>query len=296
MNIGSVATRAKMRVEVARADHSFVDIAVRTFKRYSADDGGSYAAALTYYTFFSIFPLLLFGASIMGWITQGNEELRGRLLTSSIDAIPLLRDVLSPNGLKIIETNKGSLALTGAAMALYAGTGAIIALQHALNKVYRVSDEPNFFQKRLKALMWLGIFGSAGILSIGLSAGAGFAAGDNTLLVPLLGIAAGLVVSTFIFATAFKVLPGKTIAWREALPGAIVAAVCFEALKFFGSAYLARGETMRNDTFGTFAAAAGLLVASYLISQITLMSAEVNAALAERRVTRQSSQQDKEDR
>ena len=65
-----LAALAKLQIEKARARWGGVDIAVRTFKRYSEDDGGSYAAALTYYTFFSIFPLLLFAAAALGYVTH----------------------------------------------------------------------------------------------------------------------------------------------------------------------------------------------------------------------------------
>jgi membrane protein len=95
-------------------------------------------------------------------------------------------------------------------------------------------------------------------------------------------------VGTLVFAAAFRVLPATELAWRDVLPGALVAAAAFELLKSLGAAYLEAGAASRNATFGTFAAAAGLLVASYLICQITLLSAEVNVVLAERRLTRQS--------
>ncbi|HEV3472392.1 MAG TPA: YihY/virulence factor BrkB family protein [Actinomycetota bacterium] len=278
--------KARLKVERARADHGWFDVAYRTFKRYGEDDASSYAAALTYYTFFSIFPMLLFAAAVLGYVTFGNETLQQQLIDSGLKSVPILRDALSPEGLETIMANKQNLAITGLVLALYSGSGAIVALGHALNKINHTSEEGSFVQKRLRSLMWLGILGAAAVASLALSAVAGFAPGP---LAFLLALAGGLAVNTGIFATAFKFLTTKDETWSSVLPGAVVAAAGFEILKVAGTFYLARGETARNDTFGTFAAAAALLIASYLIAQVTLLSAEVNAVLAERRTARQSS-------
>ena len=65
---------------------------------------------------------------------------------------------------------------------------------------------------------------------------------------------------------------------------ALLAGGVFEILKTVGTLYIARGQQGREATFGAFATAATLLVASYLLSQITLLAAELNAVLAERPV------------
>lgn len=276
---------AKLQVEKARARWGGVDIAVRTFKRFSEDDGGTHSAALTYYTFFSIFPLLLFAAALLGYIVTDPEE-QNALIEGGLKTVPIIKDVLTPKGLATIQANRNNLAITGGLLALYSGSGMIVALQHSLNRVNHVSDEPNFWKKRLRSFAWLAILGVGAVASLALSGLAGFAPGP---LAFVLGLSGGLAVNTGLFATAFKFLPATDLSWKDVLPGSIVAAIGFEVLKLGGAAYLARGETARNDTFGTFAAAAALLVASYLIAQVILLSAQVNAVLAERRVTRQSS-------
>lgn len=282
--IKRLVARARLLLEKARVRWPVFDVAFRTFKRFGEDDGGTHAAALTYYTFFSIFPLLLFAAAVLGYIVTDPQQ-QADLFEGGLKTVPILKDALSPEGLKTIQENRNNLAITGALLALYSGSGVIVALEHALNKINHLTDEPNFLQKRMKSVMWLAILGVGAIASIALSAVAALAPGPFGFL---LGIAGGLAVNTALFATAFKVLPGKDLSWTEILPGSIVAAIGFEVLKLAGSAFLAQGESGRNATFGAFAAAAGLLIASFLVARVILLSAEVNAVLAERRNSRQS--------
>ena len=270
----------------ARARSGVIDIVVRTFKRFSEDDGGSYAAALTYYTFFSLFPLLLFGAAILGYVTFDNDALQKELIQSGVNSVPILKDAITEETLSAISERKDNLAITGAVLALYTGTGVIVALQHALNKIDHTPQEPNFLQKRIRSLGWLVVLGLASVVSLALSTVTGFAPG---LLAVVLALIGGFLLNTGIFATAYRYLPATRRGWKEVLPGSLVAAVAFEVLKVAGTTYLARGESARMASFGAFAAAAALLIASYLISQVILLSAEVNLVLAERRQTRATS-------
>jgi inner membrane protein YhjD len=277
--------QAKLRLEKARARYGLVDIVVRTFKRFSEDDGGFYAAALTYYVFFSMFPLIIFATALLGFATQVYPDLEQDLLAEGLQSFPLVGSIIEPDVLKAIRRAAGGLALLSIVLALYSGSGAVVALSHALNKIHRVENEGNFFVKRLDALKWLALFALMVLGSLVVAGWAQWVPGWGATIVSLL---VGLGLDLAIFATAFKFLPRMQRSWQDVLPGAVIAAGIFELLKYFGTLYISRGAEARSATFGAFATAAGLLVASYLLAQITLLTAEVNAVLAERRLTRQS--------
>lgn len=293
--VKGLVDRGVLRLERARADHPVVDLAVRTFRRYSDDDGGFSAAALTYYTFFSFFPIIIFAASLLGYLTFINQDLQQRLLQEGVETVPLVSDILDPGALEGLQRRSGQLAIVGAVMALYAGSGGIVAMEHALNRIHGFDEEPGFVPKRLKSLKWLASLALAGLVSVGLGAlasGAGGIFGDKALagwLVSALVRVAGALLNIGAFALAFMMLPAHPRSLKEVLPGAIAGGIGFELLKAVGGWYLASGASSRRATFGTFATAAGLLVASYLLAQLTLLAAELNAVLAERRRTRQSS-------
>lgn len=284
-DLSKPVNQAKLRVEKARARYGVVDIGVRTFKRFSEDDGGFYAAALTYYVFFSMFPLLIFATAVLGFVTQIYPDVEQNLLEEGLANFPLIGSIIEPDVLASIRRGAGRLALFSIVLALYSGSGAVVSLAHALNKIHRVEDEGNFFVKRLDALKWLALFALMVLGSLVVSGWAQWVPGWGA---SILSLVVAFALNVAIFATAFKFLPHMKRSWSDVLPGSLIAAGIFELLKWFGTIYLGRGAEARSATFGAFATAAGLLVASYLLAQITLLTAEVNAVLAERRVTRQS--------
>jgi membrane protein len=292
IEVQRIGAQAKLRLERARARFGFVDIVVRTFKRFANDAGGFLAAGLTYYFFFSIFPLLLFSASVLGYIVFFSADLRTDILNAGLDAFPLLDSVLTPQTLDSIQDRRGSLALIAAAMALYSGSGGIVALEHALNRISGVEQEPGFVPKRVRSLGWLALLGLSALFSVVLGAAASYAEGffgsngPADEITSVVGYVAGFAVGLWIFISAFMFLPAEKRGWREILPGALVAAVGFELLKLLGSWYLERGAARREATFGAFAAAAGLLVVAYLLAQVTLLAYELNQVLEERRTMR----------
>lgn len=289
--VKNLTTQAKLRLETARAHHGWVDVLLTTFKRYSDRDGGFYAAGLTYYVFFSAFPLVLFGVSALGFAVFLSDDLKRDIVNASADAFPLVRQILEPETLDSVADARFSLAALGLVLLLYSGTGAIVALEHALNRIKGFDQEGNFAQKRLRALRFLATVGLIPIFSVAFGAVSRYV---DSPLVGDLAIVVGALMSVLLFATAFKFLPKGNPPWREVLPGAVIAGAIFEVLKIVGPLYLKTGKSGRDATFGAFAATAGLLISAYLLSQVTLLAAELNAVLAERRQSRDFSLADKD--
>ena len=68
--------------------------------KYFDDQGNYLASIITYYAFIAIFPLLLLGSSILGFILQGNQELQQDLIDSALAQFPIIGDQLGrPEGL-----------------------------------------------------------------------------------------------------------------------------------------------------------------------------------------------------
>jgi membrane protein len=289
--VKNLTAQAKLRLESARARQGWLDITLTTFKSFSEGDGGYYAAGLTYYLFFSVFPLVLFGVSALGFAVFISDSVKQDIVNASADAFPLVRQVLEPETLDTVADARFSLAAAGLLLVLYSGTGGIVALEHALNRFRGLHQEGSFLQKRIRALRFLATVGTIPLFSVALGAVA------QLVHSPLVGVVAfvgGAATSVVLFATAFKFLPSVNPPWREVLPGAVIAGAIFEVLKIVGPLYLNSGRSNRDATFGAFAATAGLLISAYLLSQVTLLAAQLNAVLAERRRTRDFSLADKD--
>ncbi len=287
-SVQPLVTRGKLALERARARHAWVDVAVRTATRFSQDEAGLHAASLTYYMFFSLFPMLMFSTAVLGYFFS--DAIREQLLNAGLSRFPMLQEALTEHALTTIEKAAGTLALAALALAVYAGTGGITALIDALNHINRVKQERNFVTKRLVALRWLALFAVGAFVSVALGAAARFAGAAASLV----AFVSGAAVDLLMFLTAFTLLPNTDVTWRRALPGACMAAAGFQVLKYLGGVWLAAGADTRSATFGTFVGAATLLVVSYLLSQVTLLAAELNAVLDERRWLRRPGGTEKE--
>ena len=269
-------------------------MAISTVKRYKGDDASVHAAALTYYMFFSIFPVMIFVASVLGYITFLSNQFRQDLVSSGLRAFPLLDSLLSEYAIDVMQRKRGSLALIGLILALYAGSGGVHALKRALTKINRLEARRGFVRGRLASLTWLVALGLTVVGSLILGSVASFASrlfeSDSFFFqagVFVLGHLVGAAAGFLIFATAFKFLPPGRRSWREVATGAAFAAIMFEVVKVFGAWFLKQTSASREASFGAFSTAAALLVAAFLIAQIILVAAELNAVISERHSAKQ---------
>jgi inner membrane protein YhjD len=252
--------------------------------RFGQDGGGFLAASITYYAFLSIFPLLLLGASVAGYVLAGDPQAQADVARKLAGSIPGLGTLLGDNVRAIVEA-RGSTGVIGVFGALWSGTALARAASFALARVNRTKDPGNFFT----AQAW----------AIGTTIGLGALALTTTVLstaIPALDVAgpakvglvaAGLVVSLaldmILFVAAYEVLhrgpsgPLKLI-WH----GALLPAAGWTTLKFMGSWYAQRTVNGSTAVFGAFASVVGILVILYLVSRLFVFGAEINAVLADK--------------
>ena len=87
-------------------------------------------------------------------------------------------------------------------------------------------------------------------------------------------------MAVVVFLAVFRVLTSHRGSWREALPGALVAAVSWELLSALGGYIVDRQLRHASSTYGVFAIVIGLLSWIYLAVNVTLLAAEVNVVRA----------------
>jgi membrane protein len=265
-----------------------------TFKEWQDDDALQLGASLSYYTIFSIAPLLLIVIAVAGLI-YGREAVQGQLVGE-------LRGLVGEQGGEAIQTMVANAGLHGSGgvlatvigvlTILFGATGLFVALQDSLNRIWEVKAKPGqglkgFIMNRFISFgMILGI-GFLLLVSLVLSAAmaalgtwaTGLMPGAE-VLVKILTFVVAFAVETLLFAMIFKVLPDVKIAWRDVWIGAAVTALLFTLGKFLIGLYIAHSSVA--STFGAAGSVVILLLWVYYSSQILFLGAEFTQVYASR--------------
>jgi membrane protein len=270
---GGILERTLERVDAVQRRRPWLAFPVAVLKKFGDDRASRLAALVSYYGFFALFPLLLILVSGLGFVLSGNEEFRRQVVDAILSQFPELAAA--------IERSLGSLRGSGLGLAvgvaglLWAGMGVMAALQDAMNTVWDVpiKSQPNFWEKRLRALAMLAVLGLGFLVASFLAALgrieqlAGFGPG---------GIVVSLVFDFGLFLLAFRVLTDRDLPWRAFVPGAAVGAVGWLALQWLGGFYVSHAVQGASEAYGFFAVVIGLLSWMYLLAQWVVLSAEVN--------------------
>jgi membrane protein len=257
-----------------------------TVEEWQQDKVDRMAAALAYYTLFSIAPLLVIAVAVAGAVF-GQEAARGEVVAQ-------IQGLLGKAGAEVVQTalantqtseSNGIVPSIISTLALIFGaSGVFIQLQDSLNAVWNVDESP---QGGVKAVVRKRIFSFAMVITIGfilmvslvISAGlAALSAFTNHLFPALEGlwkivnITISLGVFTLLFALIYKYLPDIKIGWRDVLVGALFTSILFSIGKELLGLYLG------NGSFGSAYGAAGSVVTVlawiYYSVQIMLFGAE----------------------
>ena len=275
----NILERVLERVDRVQRSHRWVAFPVAVIKKFGDDRASRIAALVSYYGFFSLFPLLLILVTSLGLVLGGQEELRRQIMDAILRQFP----ELGPQIRNSIGSFRGSGLglLAGFAGLAWAGLGVMAALQDAMNTVWDVpiKAQPNFWEKRLRALMMLALLGAGFLVTSFLTMVgriprlAGFGPG---------GLIVSLLFDLALFLLAFKVLTDRDLSWRTLVPGAVVGAAGWVFLQWLGGFYIDQVIDRAGHTYGFFAVVIGLLSWMYILAQWVVLSAEVNVVLHDR--------------
>ena len=150
-----ILTAVVDRLDRFQQRHRLVALPFAVFKRFGEHDGGRLAATVSYYSFFSIFPLLLVFVTILGIVLRDNEQLREDLVTGALGQIPVIGTAARRHR-PACPAAAWSSSL-GILAALWAGLGAVDALQHGLDTIgdVPVHERGSFVVKKLRDVAFL---------------------------------------------------------------------------------------------------------------------------------------------
>jgi membrane protein len=275
-----------------------VKVLKRTFKEFIDDDCPTMAASMSYFTAFSLAPLIVLLLMVLGlFVDSGDmqrhirdqvEALIGAEGARQVDEMILSANRES-NGAGALPTILGILAL------VFGATGAFAALQAALNRAWGVRPDPRhggikgFMGKRLLSLgmvatiaflLLVSLVVSAALSAFGDVLGSRFG-GIPGAAIQIVQLAVSLGVVTVLFAAILKVLPDAEVAWRDVWVGALFTTALFVAGKYLIGFYLSRSDP--GSSFGAAGALAVILIWIYYSAMILFLGAEFTEVWARER-------------
>ncbi|WP_019505639.1 YihY/virulence factor BrkB family protein [Pleurocapsa sp. PCC 7319] len=256
-----------------------------TFNEWQKDKASRIAAALAYYTVFSISPLLVIAIAIAGKFfgqEAAQEEITQQLtaLVGEDGVKPILLALNNISQPKI----RGIASLISIGVLFIGASGMFAQLQDALNTVWNVKPHPGqgikpFIRKRISSFLMVLVIGFLVVLSLILSTVVSavskyqldFLPG-STLLWENLDFILSLSLMTFVFGLMFKYVPDVKIAWKDVLVGSIITALLFLFGKFLLGLYLSTGSL--GSAYGAAGSLIVFLAWVYYSAQIILLGAE----------------------
>ena len=266
-----------------------------TVTEWSEDKVSLWAAALAYYTIFSIAPLLLIAIAIAGAVF-GEEAARGEVVAQiqglvgkqGAEAIQsMIQNTQKPGSGGTIATIFGIITL------LFGASGVFGQLQDALNTIWEVKPKPgqgirSFLQTRFLSFAMVLVIGFLLLVSLVLSAGLAAVGNFFSNLMPnflfvgqLINFLISFGVVTLLFAAIYKFLPDVHAPWKDLWVGSIVTALLFNIGKFLIGLYL--GNSSMGSTYGAAGSLVVLLVWIFYSAQIILFGAEFTQVYAKSR-------------
>ncbi len=257
-----------------------------TVSSWVDDYAPSMGAALSYYTMFSLAPLLLIVVSVAA-LVFGEDAARGEVFAQ-------LQGLLGDQGASAVEnllasvevSGKGPLGgAIGVALLAVGATTVFSELQSDLDRIWRSPrEQPSSGLWRLvrKRLLSFGLILSLGfLLIVSLVASAAIAAlgkwwspvfGGWEWLAQIINFAVSFGLLTAMFMLIYKLMPSVDIAWRDVLLGSAVTAALFTIGKWLIGLYI--GKSSVASGFGAAGSIVVVMVWVYYSAQIFLLGAE----------------------
>lgn len=266
-----------------------------TVTEWNEDNVPLLAAALAYYTMFSLAPLLIIVIAIAGAV-YGEEAARGEIVRQ-------MQGLVGRDGAQLIQSmiqnaskpgsGSGIATAIGLGFLIFGASGVFGQLQAALNTIWEVKPKPgraikSFVQARFLSFAMVLVIGFLLLVSLVLSAAfSGISSYFGGFLPKALqfGRILNFVISfalvTLLFASIYKFLPDVKVPWKNLWVGAAVTALLFNIGNFLIGLYL--GNSSVGSTYGAAGSLVVVLLWVFYSAQILLFGAEFTQVYSKHR-------------
>jgi membrane protein len=262
------------------------------FNQWLEDEPFLLASSLSYYTLFSLTPLLIIAIAVAGFVfgreaaqNQIVETLGGMIGSESAKAIQgMIENASNKPKAGIISTVLGAVTL------LIGAGGVVGQLQTSLNKVWGVEPKPGqgmwvFIRQRFISFAMVLAVGFLLLVSLVVTAlltafsqFLGSLVGGAAFIGHLLDIVVSLAFVTLLFAMIYKFVPDVQIQWKDVWIGAALTSILFTVGKYLIGLYL--GSSGVTSAYGAAGSLVTVLLWVFYSSLIFLLGAEFTQGYA----------------
>ena len=288
--------RARLKINIIQSKP--IKFIVRVLQKWQRDKCLEMGAALAYYGFFSLFPLLLVILSIIGFFLGANTDVYEQLLNYAQISLPSETYDIVTRTLHSLDQNSIEAGLFGFLLLLFTASNVFVVLKGFVNKIWQVRTEQhinnnwiastvNFLQSRILAFGL--VFGMAVLMFLSLLSRIAieiiFNMIDNfkqsvflidiDILVWLERVHRGAIFLLLSLAVMvlYKILPSTKVAWRDVWLGGLITGTLLRLLQ-----YLVRNSIIKIGSqflsYGVVGSVMILLLWIYLICQLLLLGCE----------------------
>ena len=254
---------------------------VRAFVKSRHDDIRDVSASIAYFSLLSLFPLLL-GVIAVGSLLFDPTGVERRVEVLLANTLPVGANFVSDN-IEAVFRLRGAASLLSAVILLWSARKIAGAIDRGLNHALGLRREIPFYRSSIRSL------GMTILVSISLLAAFAFAA--LVEIVPHLDLASfggranyvlgffgqhgsSVVVGTIVLTTIYRLVPRQRPQWRDALFGALIAAMLLECCKAAFAVYLRLVGSLQA-VYGSVSSIIVLLLWLYYSARVVLFGAEL---------------------
>lgn len=266
------------------------DIILTAGKSFDEQHGAEAAASISYYSLFSMFPLLLFLVSILGFFINeiGAPIEIAELITQ---AIPISRDLVYNNLIQILNARSlgGIIGIIGL---MWAASSVFITVSRNINRAWSDASIRNVIQNRLVAFTMIVILL---VLTGGWIASTILFSLVPKIVIPFFGEIDIFQTQTWNYLSnllpwslAFLILlglyfwiPNTQVKWKEAFWGALTASIALNLATRVFTWLMSSGFATFDILYGSLGTALALLTWVYISALIILIGAHLSSAIAQ---------------
>jgi membrane protein len=256
----------------------------RVIRKFLEDQAPNWAALIAWNALFAMFPIVIFAASLLGFVLRLFGQANDRVYSAIFTAIPgdprPMLDAVSS-----VKSQSGVLFIVGLVGLLWGGSALFGVIEQAFAVIYHTKPR-DFIRQRLIAFGMVFLF----TILVGISVATSsllpalkhipnipeflYSGTAAFILQALIGVTAGLIL----FGSIYYVIPNRKQRLQQVMPGALVSGVLFELITLVFPLYLSLNKGL-NQYGATFGLLFVLMTFFFFLGLIMMIGVEVNSVL-----------------